>query len=324
MKRNLINFSALLLLAWPAYSAAPAAPKTARQKTAEAKAAPAKATAAKNAVAKAEAEKTSPWDGVNQLNIKTADIAVYTPVTGITTAQETYDVFAPFDGRIEELHVELFSFVTPAMILTRMVSTEMAALVDSGSEESRKQTERRWQDVYSYTEIKPETQGVISNIYVEPKTRVNKGDRLFTIAKKVVIIGKNTEPLYSKLLPGMTATVEHARSPDAKFETKLVNFLRIKGSNLLNRLWLEVLDLKNGIKIGEQFNGILFIGKSENTMLVPRRNIIESSGKRFLITEIQTGLETDEETEILGHTSLYLEPVLPAAEVKDGKDKKNR
>lgn len=309
MKRNLINFLALLL-AGHAYAAGPApAPKAAAQKS---EAPP------------AAAQKPSYWDGLPQHNIKTGDIAVYTPVTGITTAQDTYDIFAPFDGRIEELQVEVFSFVTIKTVLARLVSTEMAALLDSSSEESRKQTERRWQDVYSYTQVTPETPGVITNIYIGPGTRINKGDRLFTVAKKVVVIGKNTEPLYSKLGPGMTASVEHARSPDAKFETKLVNFLHLKGSNLAYRLWLEVLDLKDGIKIGEQFNGILFVGKSANAMLLPRKHMIESGGRRFLVTEIQTGLETADEIEILGHSSLYLEPVRPAAEIKDGKIKKAR
>src|SRR3989338_6011084 len=98
MKRNLINFLALLL-AGQAYAAGPAsAPK---------------AAAAKAAPLKSEAPAASPWDGLPQHNIKTGDIAVYTPVTGITTAQDTYDIFAPFDGRIEELQVEVFSFVTP-------------------------------------------------------------------------------------------------------------------------------------------------------------------------------------------------------------------
>ena len=300
MKRNLLNAAALLLLVCPGRAAEPvAAPKAA-------------------------AAKISFWDEFPQRTIKTGDIAVYTPVTGITTAQETYDIFAPYDGRIEDLQTEVFSFVNPTTVLTRMVSTEMAALLDSTSEESRKQTERRWQDVYSYSEIKPETQGIVTNIYVEPRTRVNRGDRLFTVAKKVVIIGKNTEPLYSALAAGMTANVEHARSPDAKFETKLVNFLRVKGSNRINRLWLEVLDLKNGIKIGEQFNGVLFVGKSSNAMLTPRRDMIETGGRRFLIIEIKTGLETAEELEILGHSSLYLKPVRAAAEIKDGKDKETR
>jgi len=98
MKRNLINLLALLL-AGQAYAAGPApAPK----------AAAAKAAALKSAAPAAEPQKASPWDGLPQHNIKTGDIAVYTPVTGITTAQDIYDIFAPFDGRIEELQVEVF------------------------------------------------------------------------------------------------------------------------------------------------------------------------------------------------------------------------
>jgi len=305
MKIKPLSAALLLLLCAPASGAGPAAP---------AKAAPAPAQAA------------LPWEGAAQHSIRTGDIAVYTPVTGISTAQETYDIFAPFDGRVEEVQTEMFAFVTPKHILARMVSTEMAALLDSSSEESRKQTERRWQDVYSFTEVKPETEGVVTNVYIEPRTRVNKGDRLFTVAKKVVIIGKNTETLYSKLAPGMTAKVKHLRT-EAEFDTTLVNFLRVKNSQGLNRLWLEVTDLKNGVKIGEQFDGQLFIGKSSNAMLVPRGHIIDAGGRRFLVTEITTGLETAEETEILGHSSLYLEPPFTAArspEAKDGKSKKDR
>lgn len=301
MKRKPLNLALALLLAAPALAAGQSAPGKAG------KAAP--GPAAEKTAAR-PAAKPSIWDAAAQRNIKTGDIEVYTPVTGISTAQETYDIYAPFDGRIEELQAELFGFVTPKSTLVRMVSTEMAALLDSSSEESRKQTERRWKDVYSYTEVKPEEQGVITNIYVEPRTRVNKGDRLFTVAKKVVIIGRNTEPLYSKLATGMTANVRHART-EAKFQTRLVNFLAVKGARLTNRLWLEVTDLKDGIKIGEQFNGQLFAGRSENAMLVPRGHIVHSGGRRFLITEIQTGLETEEETEILGHSSLYLEPPSP-------------
>lgn len=309
MTRKLIK-AALPLLALPLLAAGPKAP--ARP---PAKAAPA---------AKPAAQETRALAGPVQHSIKIGDIAVYTPVTGITTAQETYDVYAPFDGRLEEVQAELFEFVTPKTVLARMVSTEMAALLDSSTAEGRKQTERRWQDVYDYTDVKPETEGIVTNVYVRPKTVVGKGDRLFTVAKKVVIIGRNTEPLYSALSAGMTAEMGHVRNPDDTFETKLASFIRFKDSPLFNRLWLEVTDLKNGIKIGEQFKGTLTIGKSSGVMIVPRAHIIDSGGKRFLITEITTGLETEEETEILGHTSVYLRPEYPGAEAKDGKDKKNR
>lgn len=333
MKNRLLKSAAILLLA---VSAAAAAPQAATQKTRAQKAAAAKAAAQKTAGRETPAKTTpvqqaaaagpyaAPEIQAVQHSIKTGDITVITEVTGITTAQETYDIFAPFDGRVEELQAEVFNFVTPKTLLARMVSSEMAALLDSGTEENKKQTARRWQDLYSYTEIKPDTQGIVTNIYVSPKTEVAKGERLFTIAKKAVIVARNTKPLYSKLAAGMQAEVAHARNPDAKYAAKLTGFIKIKDSPLYNRLWLEVLDLKDGIKIGEQFDGTLFVGKSENAMLVPRRHIIESGGRRFLITEIKTGLETEEETELLGHSSLYLEPPASLAGEKDGKDQKNR
>ena len=110
-----------------------------------------------------------------------------------------------------------------------------------------------------------------------------------------------------------------ARDPDVAVKTSVTGVIRLKDSPLYNRLWLEVLDLKDGIKIGEQFDGTLLVGKSTDTMLVPRKHIIESGGRRFLVTEIKTGLETEDETEITGHSSLYLEPEYP--EAKNGKDK---
>jgi hypothetical protein len=260
----------------------------------------------------------------SQKNIKTGLIEVFTPVTGITTAQENYDIFAPFDGRVEYLQSDLFDFVMPKTVIARMVSTEMAALLDASSEEERKQTERRWQDIYKYFDVSPQAPGILTNIYVSPKTRVLRGDRLFTVAKKVVVIGKNTEELYSKLGRGMTAEIEHTRDPDSKFSTVLTDYVPLKGSPLFNRLWLEVADLKNGIKIGEQFDGVLFVGRSDNTLLVRRGDLLEAGGRRFIIMEVKTGLETAEEIEILQHTSVYLAPQAAATGNKDGKTKKSR
>ncbi len=289
-----------------------------------ASAAPAGAPPAAGAADAAQktAQGPAPYSELTQRSIRTGDITVITQVTGIATAQETYDIFAPFDGRVEELHTDVFNFVTPNTLLARMVPTEMAALLDAGSDEERKQTAKRWQDVYQYTDIRPETQGIVTNIYVETKTEVAKGERLFTIAKKAVIVARNTKPLYSRLSAGMQAEMAHTRNPDVIFKTTLTNFIRIKDSPLYTRMWLEVLDLKDGIKIGEQFDGTLLVGKSQDAMLVPRKHVIDSGGRRFLITEIKTGLETEEETEILGHSSLYLEPTLPGE--KDGKNKKIR
>jgi hypothetical protein len=311
MKTKLL--SAALLLAVPA--AAQQAPRKAPAKAEAAASAPVLTTLPANWV---------PVERTVQKSVKTGPIDVHTPVTGVTTAQDTYDIFAAFDGRVEDMQSELFDFVTPKTVIARMVSTEMAALLDSSSEGEQKQTERRWQEVYKYFPISPETQGILTNIYVSPKTRVLRGDRLFTVARKVVMIGRNTEPLYSKMAKGMTAQIEHARDPDRKFSAVLSEFVPLKGSPFFDRVWLEITDLKAGIKIGEQFNGVLAVGRNSSALLVPRGNILEAGGRRFLVTEIKTGLETAEEIEILEHTSVYLAPAAALPGENDGKAKKVR
>jgi hypothetical protein len=329
MKKLPLSLAALLLAA-PAFAAPrqKAAPvRKVVSSGAPAKAVPAPAAPAQNAAqvpagAKAPIlpRKWLPLDRTVQKNIKVGTIEVMSPITGITTAQDTYDVFAPFDGRVEDMQADLFDFVTPKTIIGRMVSTEMAALLDSSTEEDKEQTERRWKDVYKYFNIAPETPGVLTNIYIQPKTRVLRGDRLFTIARKVVLIAKNTDPLYSKLGKNMTAEIEHVRDPGKKYSTVLTDFVPLKGSPYYSRLWLEVTDMKDGIKVGEQFNGTLFVGRNNNALLLPRGELLERGGRRFLVTEIKTGLETAEEVEILEHTSVYLAPEPQAQGEKDGKN----
>lgn len=260
--------------------------------------------------------------GEKEEEIERGDIDVFVKVTGLSTVQDTYDIYAPFDGRIEDALTELFSLVTPDTILSHMVSTEMAALLDSSTEDSKKQTEKRWKNVYDYYTIKPEFRGVLTNVYVKPKDRVYKGSRLFTVARKVVIIGKNTEPLYAKLANDMTAELIYTKDPDIKLKGVLTNFIRIKDSPYFNRLWLEVTDLKTGLRIGEQFTGFLTIGRSEDTLIVPRDALFEKFGRRYLIMEVETGLSNDKEIEVLKPGRHYIKPVIPKAERQDGKVKK--
>ncbi|HBA60586.1 MAG TPA: hypothetical protein DCZ92_07170 [Elusimicrobia bacterium] len=316
MKRKLVNAAALFCLLAPlAYGQAAPGKKQGAIRPAQPR-----AEAATAAAAGPELPVLTPTD----LEVEIGDIDVRTPVTGITTAQETFDVFSPFDGRIEEVRADIFTYIAAQEVLARMVSTEMAALLDSTPEEGKNQTARRWQDVYKFYDIKSDFEGVVTNVYVEPKSRVYKGDRLFTVAKKVIIVGRNTAKLYTKLGPDMSAEIANIRNPEMKFKAKLTNFLPLKGSRFFNRLWLEVLDLRNGIKIGQQFEGELYVGKNTGTRLVPRRQLVEFGGRKYLLMEVETGLCTEEKTEIIKPGTHYLGVKYSQKEPEDINDRKTR
>ncbi|PIU20573.1 MAG: hypothetical protein COT18_01560 [Elusimicrobia bacterium CG08_land_8_20_14_0_20_59_10] len=324
MKRKLLSTAAILCLLAPAAAGQAASAK----KQVGAKAAKQRAAASAPAAAPRKAG-PAPAVGLplitpTELEIRIGDIDVRTPVDGLTTAQETFDVFSPFDGRIEEVRSEQFNFVAAQEIMARMVSTEMAALLDSTPDEGRAQAAKRWKDVYKFYDIMPAAQGVVTNVYVKPKTRVYKGDRLFTVAKRVIVVGRNTERLYSPLSPDLPAELVNVRSPDLKFKARLINHIPLRDSPYFNRLWLEVLDLRSGIRIGQQFTGELSVGKNSATRLVPRRQLVESGGRKYLLMEVDTGLCTEEETEILKPGMHFLGLKFSQKEQDDGKDGQTR
>lgn len=265
-----------------------------------------------------------PWvykDMTNQIemhdktsDIRSGDMILYSKISAISTTQSSYDVYAPFDGRVEELHAELFDTVDTDSILATVFTTELAAMMDSTPESSKSQTRRRWQDTFRPFYIKPEEKGIITKIHVTPNTKVYAGDRLFTISRKVLLIGKNIEPIYNPLLEGMTAEVEHYRTGNL-FMAKLTRYIPIKDKPYYYRLWLEVLDIKKGMAIGEQYDGDLTVAKSIGTRMIDRKNIIRHNGKKYLLMEVETGLETENEIEVIRP----LTKVLDWNYIKEGK-----
>lgn len=230
--------------------------------------------------------------------VRTGDLELLSTVSAISTTQDSYDIYAPFDGRIEEINVELFDTVESDSVLAQELTTEMAAMLDSTPEVSKNQAKRRWQDVFQPYNILPPERGIVTKVHVTPNTTVFAGDRLFTISKKVLMIGKNTEPIYNPLLSGMTADLEHKRTGDT-FIAKLTRFIPIKTKPYYYRLWMEVIDIKKGLRIGEQFDGSLTIAKSLGTKIAKREDIIKHNGKSYLLMEVETGLETEEEIELI-------------------------
>ncbi len=241
--------------------------------------------------------------------IDTADISVSAKIRGTPSAYETYDIYAPFDGRIDEVRSELFDLVYPETIMAKAVTKDMAALLDTANTsdpQSKKQILKRWKGSFDYYDIKPKDPGIIVNVYVKPKDYVNEGDKLFTVARKMQIIAVNTEPIYSHLATMMKASMASVRDDGVKVDLYLKSFVPLKDKPFFYRLWMDIEELKDRIKIGETFEGSIFIGESKNAKLVDRRDVIIKDGKRYLLIEIKPGLISADKLEILSPTKSFL------------------
>ncbi len=247
----------------------------------------------------------------NIRKIEKGDLEIYIPIEGITTAQDTFDVLAPFDGRIEEVRAELFDLVDKKEILSKMVSGKMAAMLDSSSGMSKRQMKRRWGEVFKLYDTRAMDRGIVTHVYVKSKDTVRKGERLFTIARKVVLIGKNIKPIYSPLKKGLPANMRYLKNKRFKLKSVLTKFLPLQPNSFYYRLWLDTGKLKNKTKIGERFTGYLFIGRVEDARIVPTKSLINIQNKKYLIIEVETGLVTPETTELIRSGNHYIIPERP-------------
>jgi len=246
----------------------------------------------------------------NITEFKKSDLEVYVPVTGVSAAFDEIDIMAPFDGRVEKIIAEQFDFVEKEEVLASMVSTEMAAMIDTSHGLSRKQMEKRWKGIFDYYPIKSQWRGVITTVYVEPKQKVLKDERLFTLARKVMIIAKNVKPIFSPLSTGLPAKMHYSRDKSVKFETKVSRFMPLAVNSFYYRLWLDIENLSDDIIVGARFNGFLFLGRVEDAVIVPKNHIIKVGKRKFMMIEIETGLADEKKAEIKKRINNYIKPDL--------------
>ncbi|NLI10678.1 MAG: hypothetical protein GX447_08005 [Elusimicrobia bacterium] len=252
----------------------------------------------------------------SEKEIETGDISVSAKIRGTPSAYETYDIYAPFDGRIDEVRSELFDLVYPQTTMARAVTKDMAALLDTANTsdpESKKQILKRWKGAFDYYDIKPQDPGIVVNVYVKPKDYVSEGDKLFTVAKRMQIIAINTEPIYSQLSTMMKAKMASVKDDGIKVDLYLKSFVPLKDKPFFYRLWMDIEELKDRIKIGETFEGTIFVGESKNAKLADRKDILIKDGKRYMLMEIKPGLISADKVEILSPTKSFL----PAAQKEE-------
>ena len=149
---------------------------------------------------------------------------------------------------------------------------------------------------------------MVTHVYVQSKDLVKKGDRLFTVARKVILIGKNIKPIYSPLHTSLPATMRYVKDTSFKLKSILTKFIPLQPNSFYYRLWLDTGKLKNKTKIGERFTGYLFVGRTEDAKIVPTNSLINIQNKKYLLIEVETGLMTPESTEILSSGNHYIIP----------------
>ncbi len=229
--------------------------------------------------------------------ISQGDFSVYTRFSGITAAAGIFDVPAPFDGRVDEITTELSRFVGTKTVLAKLASIEMAAMFDATPHASKEQTQNRWKNIFDYYNLTPEFGGIVIKIYVSPGSAVKRGEKLFSIARRIEVIGKTLEPVYSPLRPGLSAFIKPPPGSSSEIEAKVKWALTESGSDA-RQVGLDVISEKHQLMPNMNVEGSILLGEGKNIPLAPRNALIMFQNRHYMMIEVETGLSDSKTVEI--------------------------
>ncbi|MFH1618647.1 MAG: hypothetical protein ABIG11_01955 [bacterium] len=238
------------------------------------------------------------------------DLRAYARFAGTATAEDFFNVPSPFTGRVERVMSELFQRVTPKTVMARMVTSETAALLDATSEGSREQTANRWKGIFEYIDIMPQEQGLVVKIHAVSGRQADRNDPLFTVARRIVVIGRTIERIHSDIRTGQVAVLE---GQGGMVTVTAVVKWTVPDTGGRHRAGLEITSDDTEVRPGMPMSGQISLGSSLGTVLVPRSDIIHYGGRKFMLLEVETGISTEDETEITAGTGAERAYVSPAA-----------
>lgn len=240
-----------------------------------------------------------PLDGLNlKFSEAESGMNIYVRFAGTTTAEDLYDVTAPFDGKSKNVKAELFQWVEKGDVLGSLVSEEMMALLNSSSSErSRKETERKWKEIYDMSPVKAPEAGIIVGMEMKEDGSFYEGDRLFLLARKIFIIAKTTNRLYVPLKLDLEGEVRTQDGIKARAVVRKFLPTGVEGQFLMR---LEVVSKNKGLQPGMTFQGEFALLERPGVAAVPTDSIVTKDGKQYALTltPVETGLRDEKRTEV--------------------------
>jgi len=258
-----------------------------------------------------EINSSTPVKFLNEKKIEVKDLQIKAKIQGSLYISEIYDIVAPFEGRIDTINNKEGDYVKPETPLAQMVKKDVADFLDiarNSDTKTQKKLIKNWKGKINYFDINSSTPGIITKIYVSSKDYVNQGDKLFTIATRMQLVATNIDPMQIPPSIGMTAEMHLLDKSEIKSKFTLKEFIDYKDKPYFYRLWFDTDDLKSMIKSGDKFEGELILAESKNAKVVKRNELIMKGNKRYLLIEVETGLLSKDEAEVLSPTLNYLSP----------------
>ncbi len=233
--------------------------------------------------------------------------------TGSVAPQNRVEIKPPVGGRIEQLLVDEGDKVKTGQITAWMSSTDRTAILDAARAQGPEQV-KKWEDAYKPTAVFASLPGEVILRNVVVGQAVDAGTVLFAVADTLVVNAQVDESDIGKIKLGQKARIRLDSYPDQTVDGKVFDIL-FEGKNVSNVITYGVKIRPDRVppffRSQMTANVSFLVKRKEDALLVPAAAVKDGPGGKRTVTlplgadgqfetrEVTTGIETDEQVEIL-------------------------
>ena len=234
--------------------------------------------------------------------------------TGSVAPQNRVEIKPPVGGRIEKLLVDEGDTVKTGQIVAWMSSTDRTAILDAARAQGPEQV-KKWEDAYKPTAVFASLPGdvILRNVVVGQA--VDAGTVLFAVADTLIVNAQVDESDIGKIKLGQKVRIRLDSYPDQFIAGKVFDML-FEGKNVSNVITYGVKVRPDKVppffRSQMTANVSFIIKRKDDALLVPAAGVKDGSRGKRVVTipsavkgdepetrEVKTGMENDEQVEIL-------------------------
>lgn len=233
--------------------------------------------------------------------------------TGSVAPENRVEIKPPVGGRIEKLLVDEGDKVKTGQIVAWMSSTDRTAILDAARAQGPEAV-KKWEDSYKPTAVFASLPGEVILRDVVVGQAVESGKVLFAVADTLIVNAQVDESDIGKIKIGQKARIRLDSYPDQPVEGKVFDIL-FEGKNVSSVITYGVkvrpLTVPPFFRSQMTANVSFLIKRKVDAVLVPAAAVKDAPGGKRVVTlppgsdgksatrEVKTGIETDEQVEIL-------------------------
>lgn len=233
--------------------------------------------------------------------------------TGSVAPQNRVEIKPPVGGRIEKLLVDEGDRVQTGQVVAWMSSTDRTAILDAARAQGPEAV-KKWEDAYKPTAVFASLPGevILKNVVVGQA--VDAGTVLYAVADTLIVNASVDESDIGKIALGQRARIRLDSYPDQPVEGKVFDIL-YEGKNVSNVITYGVKVRPDKVppffRSQMTANVSFVVKRKEDALLVPAAAVKDGPGGKRVVSipsedrksvetrEVKTGIETDEQIEIV-------------------------